>query len=207
MTRSTSIQHRVGTCAVLALLSAETMACAANAASVPHAPPSTETPRTVHGYLPFEHDSVLSYETRDELTGETGQFNIHVLRRATDTIELRVGSRVEFLETSETGIGYAAGGYLLRAPLVPGASFRGEFGSVSITAVDRSIAVPAGSFADCIETCEELTRNGVLQRATRVFCLGVGMVSLITELESNGESRAVHSRLRSHGPAVSIDEL
>ena len=160
---------------------------------------------TVQQFLPLESGTVLAYETLDEQTGETGLVVQRVHRPRPELVELDDGGTVQRLEIGPQGVSHSTGGHLLRAPVARGATFRGRFGTVTITRTDVAVEVPAGSFQGCIETVEEDT--GKTKRATTTFCPDVGMASLQVEGSVRGDLARIVFKLRSHGPAVDIAEV
>ncbi len=154
-------------------------------------------------FLPLDDQTVLSYDTRDENTGERGISNFQVSRRPNGTIELNDGGRVTRLELAGDGVRYLSGGYWLKAPLIAGACWPGRGGKTCITRLGRPISVPAGQFSDCLETVEQTASASI----TTVFCPGVGMVALDAESEAREGYQRVEARLRSHGPRVDINQL
>ncbi len=159
----------------------------------------------VDRFLPFRAGTVLAYESEDENTGQRGVVMLRVSRPRPDRVELNDGAQVQRLDVDATGISHATGGFLLKAPLVSGATFPGRFGEVTITRTDVSVQVPAGRFTGCLET-EEAAPGGQ-GKATTVFCPDVGIVSLDVETVADGEYGRVRLVLRSHGAAVDIDAL
>ncbi len=190
---------------LLAALS--TAACGGQSAT-----PNAENPEPgvqitdVQRFLPFEEDSVSAFETFSENTGEKGVLMMHISRPRPDSVELSVGGKVQRLSIVREGVQLATGGWLLKAPLEAGSRFKGQFGDVRVTSIDKQIEVPAGRFSGCLETVEE---NQVAQRkVTTVFCPKVGIVSLEAEGklgdDEYGHERAV---LRSHAKRVDISTM
>jgi len=186
------------------------MPCVLGAAACgpPAAPaerPSAEraTQADVNRYLPLEHDTVFAYDTLSEATGETGVLVINITRPRPDMAELRVGGRAQRLDIVSDGIRHATGGYLLKSPLAVGARFKGQFGDVSVTALDRAVDVPAGKFTACAETVEEANAP-VQKKVTTTFCPNVGMVLLVAEGMVEGAYATERATLRSFGPRVDL---
>jgi hypothetical protein len=105
------------------------------------------------------------------------------------------------------GIAYAdSDAYLLKAPLAAGAHWLGEKGAqVRVNAMDKAVQVPAGQFAGCVETVEEVANGGApLRRVTTLFCPDVGIVSLRAEAWEQDKHVAERAVLRSFGEPVSI---
>jgi len=176
------------------------------------APPPAQTPAKPAGaadvsrYLPLKHDSVFAYDTMSEATGESGVLIVQVTRPRPDMAELKVGGRAQRLDIGTDGIRHATGGYLLKAPLTVGSRYKGQFGEVSVTSVERTMHVPAGNFVGCVETVEE-ARTPVAKKVTTTFCPDVGMVLLVAEGMLEGAYAAERATLRSFGPRVDLSAL
>jgi len=169
-------------------------------------PVAASDPLAPERYLPLVDDTVFAYETSSEATGESGVLMMAVRRERPERAEVKIGGRIQRLDIAPDGIRHASGGYLLKPPLKVGAEFRGQFGTVKVTTLERSVEVPAGKFTGCLETVEE-TRAPVPKRATTVFCPEVGIVMLVAEGTSDGEYTVERAVLRSHGPRVDINNL
>lgn len=165
---------------------------------------ATPAVSNVERFMPLQTNTVSAFET--EIEGAShGVLMMRIERPTPSTAVLTVGGKGQRLEIVPEGIRLAAGGWLLKAPLSEGASFKGQFGTVVVSATDKSVQVPAGSFSGCVETIEESV--AVRKRVTTVFCPDVGIVVLEAEGslgDDYGRERAV---LRSHGPAVDINQL
>jgi hypothetical protein len=181
-------------------------ACSGAAAKAPQQTAGAVDPLAPERYLPLVHDTVFAYETSSEATGETGVLMMSIARPRPDLAEVKIGSRVQRLDLSKEGIRHATGGYLLKAPLAVGSRYKGQFGEVRITTLDRAVEVPAGKFKGCLETVEE-TQVPAAKRATTVFCPDVGIVILVAEGTSDGEYTVERAQLRSHGPRIDINNL
>ena len=167
-------------------------------------PPPVEQPKPpaaegVSRYLPLEHETVYSYDTRVEPTGERGLLVLEVRRRRPELAELVVAGRAQRINVSTTSIELVTGGALLRAPLTEGATWRGDFGRVRITSLSRSVTVPAGTFQGCLETVEEMTSAEGTKRTTTTYCPAVGIAARETEVEQGGQQATERIELRSFG--------
>ncbi len=172
-------------------------------------PPAKAAPaaRPVQGlevYMPLYDGFVYQYDVETD-TGETGRMMVQVSRPRPGLAELNVAGKVQRLEVSPAAVVHATGGYLLRAPLQEGAEYKGQFGTVRVVSVSRTIRTPAGDFAGCIETVEEASLP-TPKRATSIFCPKVGLVALDIEGALEGESASVATRLRSYGPMATGNE-
>ena len=153
----------------------------------------------VQRLFPLEHNTVFSYATTAE-DGTTGIYVIEVNRPRATMAELKVAGTVYRRYISGDGVQAPGGGYVLHAPLTPDAEWRGEFGTVSVTSMSRSITVPAGEFGNCLETEEEAETPAYTKTATTVFCPGIGMVYYLVEGEQSGVKVSQKLELKSFGP-------
>jgi hypothetical protein len=156
-------------------------------------------PKGVARFLPLEDATVFSYDTRIEPGAEQGLLVLEVRRRRPDAAELVVAGRAQRLTVSAEAVQLVTGGFLLKEPLLPGAEFRGDFGLVRISRSGFAAKVPAGSFADCLETIETAAAQGTSRVTTTVFCAGVGIVSRRTEAESDDGQAMESLELRAFG--------
>jgi len=158
-------------------------------------------------YAPLEAGSVLAYETYAENSDERGLVIWRVRRPREGLIELDDGGHVERLEIEPNALRHATGGYWLKAPIQVGACWPGRNGEVCVKSLDRRIEVPAGQFANCLETEEARGDDSTGMRTTTVFCPNVGMVMLEVEAWAMGTIALERAELRSYGPAVDIHAL
>ncbi|HLV22188.1 MAG TPA: hypothetical protein VKZ49_14945 [Polyangiaceae bacterium] len=189
--------------AALAAHAAVALACASG--SAPPAAAGTASGAASEGlerYLPLPHDTVYVYDTLTE-TGDAGVLIMRVRRTRPGVAELGVAGRARRLELSADAIAHATGGYLLKAPLELGRQYQGSSGTVRITAVDRAIQVPAGSFLGCLETVEQSPSPP--RSITTIFCPHVGIVQLDVSAEVEGELSQETATLKSFGPAVNLE--
>jgi len=152
--------------------------------------------------FPLEHNTVFSYATTSE-DGTTGIYVIEVGRPRSTMAELKVAGNVVRRYIGADGIQVPGGGYVLRAPLSSDAEWKGEFGTVTVKSLNRSIKVPAGGgreFGSCVETFEEAETPAYTKEATTVFCPGIGMVYYLLEGEQNGVKVSEKLELKSFGP-------
>jgi len=157
----------------------------------------------VHRYLPLEDGTVFSYETSTDY-GERGLLMLEVRRPRPDHAELVVAGRARRLTVNAHDIAHVTGGFLLKEPLTAGATYKGDFGKVTITNVARSVTVPAGTYAGCLETVEEAVTTEGEKRTTTVFCPDVGITLRETEAEQEGLRATERIALKSFGPLVRL---
>jgi hypothetical protein len=165
----------------------------------PVAAPPAASVEGVERWLPLKDATVFAYDTVSEPSGEKGMLVLEVRRRTT-LVELSVAGRVQRVEVDATGIRHVTGGWLLKEPPALGARWKGDFGAVEVTAIDRQVSVPAGSFSGCLETVESLAGADFNKRTTTVYCSGVGIATRRTEVESNEGNGVESLKLRSFGP-------
>lgn len=180
------------------------LACALACAgcTTPSTTPAPETappPGGLARYLPLEDRTVFAYETSTEPASERGLLVLEVRRREPGSAELVVAGRARRVTISADAIAHAGGGFLLREPLRAGAEWPGDFGRVRVTRVDAAVTVPAGTFAGCVETVEQLATRESDKRTTTAFCPGVGIALRETEVEQGGERQSERIALKSFG--------
>lgn len=187
----------MGRSAALGAAAALCAACAAPSRAPVAAPAASVT--GVARYLPLEDGTVFAYQTSTLPSGEAGLLVLEVRRRTAESAELVVAGRARRLMLTPDAVAHAGGGFLLQEPLVAGAEWHGDFGHVRVTRVDASVTVPAGTFAGCVETVEELTTREGEKRTTTSFCPGVGIALRETEVEQGGEHQSERIALKSFG--------
>jgi hypothetical protein len=153
----------------------------------------------VERLFPLEHNTVFSYATTAE-DGSTGIYVIEVGRPRSTMAELKVAGNTFRRYISPDGIQAPGGGYVLHVPLAADAEWKGEFGTVKVKSMSRSIKVPAGDFGNCVETLEEAETPAYTKTASSVFCPGIGMVFYQVQGEQNGVKVSQKLELKSFGP-------
>jgi len=178
-------------------------ACAAaspGGAPVPERAVDAPLGNELERFLPLRDGDVLSYWVYVGRGAGREQAIFQVERRDAEHASLRSGNDARELVLGPDGIRRATGGYLLRAPLVPGAEWDGPLGRVQLVAVDRSIEVSAGHFTGCVETRETMHSDAGPRSISTVYCPDVG----ITSIDVVGGERF---ELRSYGRRVDLDAL
>lgn len=166
----------------------------------PPAPPPRLAASQLNQLLPLEDGTVYSYDTVTEPSGERGLLILEIRRRREDMAELVVAGRTRRLVVNAHDIAHATGGYFLKEPLTAGATYKGDFGTVRITGVDKTITLPAGAYTGCLETTEEAVSAEGEKRTVTLFCPGVGITQRETEAEQEGMRATERITLKSFGP-------
>ncbi len=157
-------------------------------------------PPTLEDLLPLKDKTVSSFATQSDL-GDEGILMLEIFRPRHDLAELKIAGRVQRLHVTERRVAHASGGILLQPPLTRGATFRGSFGEVTITEVNASFTVPAGTYHGCLTTVEESLRPP--KRSTTVFCPKVGLTHMVVE-SFGEESGRLETNLTHHGERVDL---
>lgn len=166
----------------------------------PAAPPPQAATTALNRLLPLEDATVYSYDTVTEPSGERGLLILEIRRRRPDMAELIVAGRTRRLTINPHDIAHATGGYFLKEPLTVGATYKGDFGTVRVTGVDKSVTLPAGAYTGCLETTEEAVSSEGEKRTVTLFCPGVGIAQRETEAEQEGMRATERITLKSFGP-------
>jgi hypothetical protein len=149
-------------------------------------------------YFPLVDGTIYSYATESDTEGR-GVLTARVHRAdATHGELVFTTGRKRFSYTPEGVRSEPSGNFVLAAPVVRGATFRGQNGGRAIiedTAV--VVTVKAGTFQGCVRVMEE--RGGDRRaRFVTVFCPDVGIVIVEAQSADNYE----RAELVSAGPAV-----
>src|SRR5262249_37897933 len=150
-----------------------------------------------------------AYDEVDEETKAGGVFVTRARKLVGPRFSLTTGERARIVEMRPDGVAYESGIYVLKAPLAVGNEWAGDHGStVKISATDQVVEVPAGKFAGCVETVEDLASPGggenPLRRITTQFCPDVGIATLRVEVWEQGKHAGERAVLRSFGDPVTI---
>ena len=192
-------RNAVVTTAVVTAATLPTLSCSSQKEAA--APEGPETPPTLSELLPLQDGTVSSFGTENDL-GERGLFVLDITRPREGLVELTISGQVQRFSVRDNAVEHATGGFLLHTPLDVGATFRGSFGNVTITGVNETIEVPAGTFEHCLTTKEESARPPKVALST--FCPGVGLTVLTVEGAGDAEVLRLEARLKSHGPRVNV---
>jgi hypothetical protein len=167
--------------------------------------PAGKDPTGVARFLPLVDGDQLAYDTVDEETGKTGMFVTTIHRTGAMRVDLRTGGASKSLEIAADGIVRSSdGSYLLKAPIAVGARWPGEGGgTVRVTAVDKTVQIPAGLYVGCVETTEDKAGEP-RRRTTTVYCPDVGIAVLEVEAWGGVEHALERATVRSFGPPVNL---
>jgi hypothetical protein len=183
--------------------------CVPGCSAAPPSSPATAVRQQVDArpeierYLPLENGTVFSYDTASE-TGRHGVLIVQISRPRQDRVDLRMGAKTERLEITSDGVAYVEGGYLLKAPLTAGSTWKSKSGMVRVESADETVKVPAGQFEGCVRTVEETRDPGVSRSVRTVFCPHVGLVSIDVEATSDRGHERETAVLKSFGPRVDL---
>jgi hypothetical protein len=192
-----AVRTQVSACIVLS-------ACAAPPQAAKAALKTQVSSTPIERFLPLMDQTVFAYETLDETSGERGLLVMEIRRPGPERAELAVAGHVSRVTLDANGVQLVTGGWLLKTPLTVGATFPGDFGTVTVRALDRTVETPAGKFEGCLETVEEKSGPSFMKRTVTAYCPEVGIVLRRTEAESDEGAGAESMRLKSHGPRVDI---
>jgi hypothetical protein len=180
------------------------LACSAAPVSAPRVIPGSSeppAPSDVERYLPLRDGDVLSYLVWQGDAPQPEQVIYQVERRSPREASLRAGNQLRRLALDPSSVQLVTGGTLLAAPLELGAEWAGAAGRVRVTAIERSVDVPAGHFEGCLVTTEQ---NGPSPASiVTTYCPDVG----IATIEVDGGEHHERFELRSFGPRVDIDAM
>lgn len=149
-------------------------------------------------YFPLEDGRLYHYVTNDG--GESGMLVARVHRADATHGELRLSNTQKRFVYGPAGVAYEGGATILANPPTEGASWPGEHGgTTTLTSLDVSVTVPAGTFDGCARTVEQ---GGRVPDAvyTTTYCPDVGMVLL----EVRAADAVARAELKSYGAPVDL---
>jgi hypothetical protein len=112
------------------------------------------------------------------------------VKTATDSV-LRYLVRSDGIERADHS------GYLLKAPIGPGASWASGTGLFArVAQLHLTLDTPAGKLSDCVVVDEQNAASG--QHVTTTYCPGVGPALVVSEMEVRGQTLRVVARLRGY---------
>jgi hypothetical protein len=156
---------------------------------------------SVERFFPLVDGQIYQYATSNELN-DRGLLIARVFRSDPGHGELRYPSgKVKRFEYGPDGVKLMpSGAYILKAPLDPSATWRGENGGqTSVLSMNATVEVPAGTFTGCVQTMEERRGDRPVRFAT-TFCPDVGIVLLEAASGANLE----RAELKSYAAALEM---
>jgi hypothetical protein len=189
--------------ATIATMAATTAACGdpKPAPKEPIAQTTGSGTSPVERFFPLDDGKIYHYVTKDG--PETGMIVAKVHRTDPTHGELRLSNATKRFAYSADGVSYQGGAFILRAPVLVGASWAGEHGGTTrIAAVDAAVDVPAGHYESCLRTVEEGGPNKSAAKYETTYCPGVGMVLLVVSAPGTEGGRA---ELKSYGMPFKIE--
>ena len=173
------------------------LACASQPATVPTRAASPER------LFPMTLGSAWSYDVNTG-DGEPVLAISRVVERTAAAATIQGGEGRTRYELRPDGIFRSEwGGYLLRGPLQPGATWPAGGGrQARITRTGAAIVTPAGDFQGCVEVEESGAPSGAL--IATIYCPDVGPVEVRSTLAMTTGTVVVSARLRGFqiGPAA-----
>jgi hypothetical protein len=154
-------------------------------------------------FLPFEDNTVASFQSKTDL-GEETLIVMEFARPHPEQGEIWIAGHRQSFHLSPKAVERAAGGFLLHAPLEVGSEFQGPFGHVVVLGVGEKVTVPAGSFRSCVRTDETSERPPKSVETT--YCRGVGIVKITVSGDGGDELASVESVLTSYGPRMDLGQ-
>ncbi|MCB9666502.1 MAG: hypothetical protein H6715_00040 [Myxococcales bacterium] len=160
-------------------------------------PPTQSTPTKITAAIlyPLRLGSVWSYDV-DTGVGLNTLAISRVVGVHGTRAEVGAGSTPVAYEVTNAGIWRADGtGWLLRNPIVRGATWQSPIGRAKVLSMWRSIDTPAGRFAHCTQVRE--TSADLSRRVDTIYCPTVGPVFIDSQMEMkiSGQSTRVTARL------------
>jgi hypothetical protein len=187
--------------APLALLAAAALGCAAS----PPRPAVSARPlrNQLERFFPLVDRHIYTYQTVRGSAGRPEMFMVRVRRPSPEKAELHTGSRTRSLTLGDDFIRRDDGGFVLRAPLGKGASWRGDRGDVRVVDAASRVSVPAGTYEGCVRTVEEVggDARGTI---TTEFCPEVGIALMTVEEWVGAAVTTERVELRSFGAPLDI---
>ena len=188
----TSFSRINGRLAALAL-AATVAGCAS---SPPPAAPVPPKATSAADYFPLEPGWKWAYELDRE--GQHMLAVYSVLERVPEGAIVQAGDERISYAVNKDGIALidASGrDFVLKNPVVRGATWNVFAGTATIAAVDKKVSVPSGDYANCVVV--ETLRHEPTRLSRTTFAPGVGPVSIEVQVETNGHFvTTMHADLR-----------
>jgi hypothetical protein len=178
---------------LLACVCGAQLAC--GAASAPH--PKSAHEVSVATLYPLALGAAWSYDV-DSGDGQPVLATAHVVSVRDGAVEVASGQALLHYVIVPEGIARAGQtGHLLKTPLTSGASWPSAPDTVArVEAVHQRVAIPAGTFEECVVVKEENANTG--QHVTTTYCPGVGPARVVSEMEVRGHALRVTATLRGY---------
>lgn len=171
-------------------------AVAGCASSPPPAAPAPVKASSAADYFPLDPGWKWAYELDRE--GQHMLAVYSVLERVPEGAIVQAGDERISYAVSKEGIALidASGrDFVLKNPVVQGASWNVFAGTATIAAVDKKVSVPSGDYAGCVVV--ETLRHEPTRLSRTTFAPGVGPVSIEVQVETNGKFvTTMHADLR-----------
>ncbi len=170
-------------------------------AGTPARPPATggPPPEDARQYYPLEPGWRWAYDVERGSEGGAEQILAvySVKERSGTTAVLEAGGETIRYEVLEAGIARLAAApeadkragaqdFLLRSPIRAGARWPIADGTATVTAVGRSVTVPAGTFANCVTIEEAKDTPPRLIRTTYAPAVGPVMIDSLVQIPGRG---------------------
>ncbi len=126
-------------------------------------------------YYPLAVGNRWVYRTTYHDTGEVKRQTDEIVHRFENSYQLSSGTHIVHLKNNSF---MDSSGVILTYPIEEGHSWRLGGKSARYTSVDKTVAVPAGTFHHCLEVLIEEKRDGALFFATIAYAPGVGPVKM-----------------------------
>jgi hypothetical protein len=180
-----SVRSRFGGClAVLALSAAAVAGCAS---SPPPATPAPLKATSAADYFPLEPGWKWAYELERE--GQHMLAVYSVLERVPEGAIVQAGDQRITYGVNRDGIAIidvtTGRDFVLKNPIVRGATWNVFAGMATVTAVDKKVSVPSGEYANCVVV--ETLRHEPTRVSRTTFAPGVGPVSIEVQVETQGK--------------------
>lgn len=179
-----SASSRITGClAIVALWAAASVGCAS---SPPPAAPTALKATSAADYFPLDPGWKWAYDL--ERDGQHMLAVYSVLERVPEGAIVQVGDEHISYGVNRDGIAIidvtTGRDFVLKNPIVRGATWPVFAGTATIAAVDKKITVPSGDYVNCVVV--ETLRHEPTRLSRTTFAPGVGPVSIEVQVETQG---------------------
>jgi len=178
---------------LLALSASAALGCAS---SPPPAAPAPQKAATAADYFPLDLGWKWAYELNRE--GQHMLAVYSVLERVAEGAVVQAGDQRISYAVNQEGIAIidATGrDFIIKNPVVRGATWDVFAGTATIAAVDKKVSLPSGDYANCVVV--ETLRHDPTRLSRTTFAPGVGPVSVEVQVETQGRFvTTMHADLR-----------